>query len=343
MRQRANELQSQVKQRLAPIYLISGDEPLQLGEAADTVRAQARTEGYISREVLEVDAHFDWRLLSATADSLSLFAQKRVIDLRIPSGKPGADGGQALTEYAAHPPDDTLLLITLPKLERSQTNSKWFKSLDRIGIMIQVWPIEASQLPSWIERRMHKVGLIPTHEVAAILAERVEGNLLAAKQEIEKLLLLNGPGEITTEGIINFVADSARYDIFDLIDSALDGQIVRCIHILNGLRAEGTPCPMVLWALTRELRQLYSLSLEVAAGRTPQQAVAGRRQIWSNRRSLVAKGLQRLPGDHWQKLLLLCGRTDRAIKGYDSLDPWLLLKDITTQMAGASTLKIVTE
>lgn len=343
MRQRANELESQLKQSLAPIYLISGDEPLQLGEAADAVRAHARAKGYTSREVLEVDAYFDWSLLSVTADSLSLFAERRIIDLRIPSGKPGADGGKALTEYAAHPPDDTLLLITLPKLERSQINSKWFKSLDRIGILIQVWPINAGQLPGWIEQRMHKVGLIPTPEVAAILAEQAEGNLLAAKQEIEKLLLLNGPGDITAEQIINVVTDSARYDIFDLIDSALDGQIVRCIRILNVLRAEGTPCPIVLWALTRELRLLNSLSLEVAAGRTPQQAVAGRRQIWSNRRSLVAKGLQRLPGNCWQELLLLCVRTDKAIKGHDTLDPWLLLRDITTRMAGAPTLTISAE
>ncbi len=343
MRLRANELENQLQQDLAPIYLISGDEPLQLGEAADAVRTQARAKGFTGRDLLEVDTHFDWNRLAAEADSLSLFAERRIIDLRIPSGKPGTDGGKALTEYADRPPEETLLLITLPKLERSQTNSKWFKRLDKIGVVIQVWPLQASQLPRWIEQRMRNAELIPGPEVAAMLAERVEGNLLAARQEIEKLLLLNGPGDITVEKLINAVTDSARYDLFDLIDSALDGQIVRCIRILNGLRAEGTPSPVVLWALTRELRQLNGLSLEVAAGHSPQQAVAGRREIWSNRRSLVTKGLQRLPGDRWRDLLLLCGHTDRAIKGHDPMDPWLLLSDITLRMAGAPAVASTTE
>lgn len=339
MRVAPHQLQAHLQRGLAPIYLLSGDEPLQMSEAADSIRQQAKSRGYSGREVLEVDARFDWELLMAEANALSLFAEQRIIDLRIPSGKPGNEGGKALSDYAARPPDDVLLLVTLPKLEASQTASKWFKALDKVGVTVQIWPVEGSRLQPWIEQRMRAAGLRPTAEVVPMLAERVEGNLLAARQEIEKLLLLYGPGEISPQQLADSVADSARYDVYGLIDAALAGKINRGIKMLSGLQAEGTPEPVVLWALTRELRLLLSLALETKGGRSAQQVVAARREVWDKRKPLVAKGLQRLELREWQQLLWLCGRVDRAIKGWEPADPWLLMREIITRMAGAPAIR----
>jgi DNA polymerase III subunit delta len=334
----ANELSARLKQGLAPIYLLSGDEPLQLGEAADKIRSSARARGYGDREVLDVDARFDWGRLAAEANSLSLFAEQRIIDLRIPGGKPGTEGGKALVEYAGRPPEDTLLLITMPKLERSQTASKWFKSLDRAGAVIQIWPVEGANLPPWIERRMRSAGLKPAPGVVAMLAERIEGNLLAAAQEIDKLLLLNGPGTVTQEQLAASVADSARFDVFGLVDSALAGKAARCVRVLHGLQAEGTPAPVVLWALTREIRVLCSLAWDIEKGRSAAQAMAGRRDIWDKRKPLLSQGLQRIRPARWRSLLSSCCDADRAIKGLSKDDPWRLLEDIATGIAGKTAI-----
>lgn len=336
MRVRPHELTSHIqRQGIAPIYLISGDEPLQMNDTADSIRALARAQGYSGRDVLEAGARFDWNELIAEANSLSLFAEKRIIDLRIPSGKPGREGGKALSEYAARPPEDTLLLITLPKLDKGQISSKWLKALEARGVFIQIWPIEGNRLHPWIEQRMRKAGLTPGPEVVAMLTERIEGNLLAAAQEIDKLKLLHGSGVITLENLQESVADSARYDVYALVDAALEGKVGRVVRMLNGLKAEGTAAPVVLWALAREIRMLCSLAQQVAQGRSPQQVVAGAREVWDKRKPLVGKGLQRLNIGQWRQLMQLCSLTDRAIKGQERQDPWLLLQRICSGMAGA--------
>lgn len=338
MRVRSHELTTHLSKALAPIYLLSGDEPLQLREAADCIRARAKQQGYTGRDILEVDARFDWSQLMAEANSLSLFAEQRIIDLRMASSKPGIEGARALGEYANRPPVDTLLLITMPKLDRSQTSSKWFKHLDQAGVVVQIWPVEGARLLPWLEHRMRNLGLTPAPEVIPMLAERIEGNLLAAAQEIDKLLLLHGPGVISPEQLASSVADSSRFDVYGLVDSALAGQAARCVRVLDGLRGEGTAAPVVLWALSREIRLLASLSREVESGRSSQQAMAGRRDLWEKRKPLVSKGLGRMGTHGWQQLLQLCGRTDRAIKGQDPSDPWLLLQDIVTRMAGVPAI-----
>ncbi len=339
MRVRPHELSTHVqRQGLAPIYLLSGDEPLQMNEIADAIRATARAQGFSGRDVLEAGGKFDWNELAAEANSLSLFAEKRIIDLRIPSGKPGRDGGKALAEYAERPPEDTLLLVTLPKLDRGQAASKWLKALEAKGVFIQIWPIEGGRLPPWIEQRLRQAGLTPGPQVAAMLAERVEGNLLAAAQEIDKLKLLHGSGVITLEQLQESVADSARYDVYGLVDAALEGKVGRAVRMLNGLQAEGTAAAVVLWALARETRMLCTLARQVAQGRSPQQVVAGAREVWDKRKPLVGMGLQRLSLRQWQRLLQLCGLTDRAIKGQERQDPWLLLQRICSGMAGVPLL-----
>ncbi len=327
------KLQTHLGDGLAPVYLLSGDEPLQLGEAADAVRAAARAAGYANREVIEAAANFDWNQLAAEANSLSLFAEQKIIDLRLPSGKPGREGGAALAAYCADPPPDTLLLLTLPKLDKAQQNSKWFKAIDQLGVVVQIWPIEAAQLPRWIEQRLRAAGLQPAPGVAALLAERIEGNLLAARQEIEKLLLLLGPGPVDLDSLSQAVGDSARFDVFTLVDGALQGDATRCLRILGGLRDEGIAPPVVLWALARELRALATIARQVADGASPEQAMRSAR-VWDKRKPLVGQALRRLPPAAWGSLLQLCQRTDAAIKGADGDDPWRLLERIALGIAG---------
>ena len=338
MRLRSHELKQKLQQGLLPAYLLTGDEPLQMDEMADLIRSVAKEKGFFDRTILEADRKFDWNELGQQADSLSLFAEQRILDLRIPSGKPGTTGSKALVEYAARPPEDTILLLTMPKLERNQSNSKWFKALDNIGGVIQIWPIEGQRLPPWIEQRMRNNGLIPEPGVVTMLSQRIEGNLLAASQEIEKLLLLHGPGIITVEQLEEAVSDSARYDVFKLVDSALQGKPAYCSRILKGLQGEGTPAPVVLWALTREIRMLVELAYAISKGNTPQQAIAARREIWDKRKQLVSSGLQRLHIKSLRGLLILCGRADRAIKGREKSDPWQLMQEITSRLAGKAII-----
>jgi len=334
MRIRPHELDRHLQSKLAPIYVVSGDEPLQVSEAADAIRQAARKQGYTERDILEVNNRFAWSELTAEADCLSLFAEKRIIDLRIPNGKPGKEGGSALTEYAQRIPEDTLMLVTLPKLERAQLNSKWVKALEGKGALLQIWPVEGDRLLPWIEQRMRRAGLTPGPDVVQILADHIEGNLLAASQEIEKLLLLYGPSLISAEQLSSAVSDSARFDVFTLVDSALNGDTARCTRVFRGIKAEGIAAPVVLWALTREIRLLHGLALEVSRGKSPQQAVAANRGVWDKRKALVGKGLQRLSLNQWRQLLAQCGKADLAIKGQSRNNPWLILEQITTHISG---------
>ncbi len=336
MRLRNDQLASQLQKQLSPIYLISGDEPLQMQEAADEVRSAARSQGFTEREVLDTAAGFDWAALNAAAESLSLFGDRRLLDLRLTSPKVGSEGAKALSAYAEAPPEDTLLLITLPKLERAQSNSQWYKRLEQTGVVVQIWPVEGNRLPPWIEQRLRRAGLIPEPGVVEMLADRVEGNLLAASQEIEKLLLQQGPGVVTQEQLTESVADSARFDVFGLVDTLLAGEAARGLRMLQGLRAEGVATPVVLWALSREIRALAQMAHEVAQGRSPDQ-VMGAHRVWDKRKALVRRGVQRRAA-LWRQLLVICARADRAIKGQDPGDPWSLFEELALGMAGKRLL-----
>jgi DNA polymerase-3 subunit delta len=337
MRLRCEDLENQPPDRLLPLYLISGDEPLQSGEAADAVRRQARANGFSEREVLEQGPGFDWQSLSNAADSLSLFAERRILELRLSSSKVGADGSQALCRYAERPPEDILLLITCPKLDRRQRNSKWVKALERSGGLVQVWPIEGPQLSSWVERRLRSRGLNPGPEVVTMLAARVEGNLLAAAQEIDKLLLLFGPGSVDADRLLEAVADSARFDVYALVDACLQGKAGRAARILAGLKGEGVAEPVVLWALAREIRVMARIAFEVEGGRSTGQAMATH-GVWDKRRPLLQQALRRLGTGDWRALLRSCGRIDRVIKGREAGDSWEALHQLTDRMAGLRAL-----
>ncbi len=333
MRLRVDQLTSRLKQRFDPVYLISGDEPLQRNEATDAIRKAAQQSGYNDRTVLDVQSGFNWDELAAEADAMSLFADKRLIDLRLKTATPGNEGSKALTAYCERPPPDTLLLITTPKLDRKQLNNKWVKAIEQLGMVVQIWPIEGERLNPWLEQRMRNRGLTPEPGVVPMLAERIEGNLLAASQEIDKLLLLNGPGIVSVEALTASVSDSARFDVFSLVDKALQGDAARCIRILSGLRNEGVAAPIVLWALAREIRGLFAITRSISKG-SPADAAMSKAGIWEKRKPIVGKAIRHLRPSHIEKLLYLCRQADAAVKGADNANPWELFEQITLSLSG---------
>lgn len=337
MKLRFDQLAGHLQKGLQPIYLLSGDEPLQLMEASDALRRHARESGYSEREVMHVESGFDWNSLLAASSSMSLFAEQRLIELRLPTGKPGREGGAVLADYAANPPPDTLLLIISGKIERQSQNSKWYKVLDSAGAIMTLWPIEPQALPGWVSQRMRSRGMQPTPEAAQLLAERVEGNMLAAAQEVEKLLLLYGESEISADQVEEGVADSARYDVFELVDTILLGDVPRTTRVMQGLRGEGVEPILVLWALLREIRAMVQMAAEMARGLGAEQAMAGQR-VWEKRKPPVRAGLQRHNLNRWQLLLRRAGRIDRMIKGVEAGNPWDELLQLALLMAGVRTV-----
>lgn len=334
MRQRPEQLAAHLQQSLAPIYLVCGDEPLQAMEAADAIRGAARRAGHGERQVFHVESGFDWDQLAAAADNLSLFAEQRLIELRMPDGKPGDAGSKALTAYAANPPEDTLLLISAGRLDKRQQQSKWFKALESAGVVVQVWPVEAKALPGWIGERMRARGLNPSQAAAGLLAEKVEGNLLAAAQEVEKLALLHGEGEVDEAAVAAAVSDSSRYDVFELVDTALSGDAARVVRVVDGLRDEGTEPTLVLWALGREVRALAAMAADVAGGSSPER-VMGEYKVWNRRKGPVGAALKRAGPNRWRGLLQRAARADRIVKGAEWGNAWEELLQLALLMAGA--------
>ncbi len=334
---RPERLAAQLKQSLAPVYFIHGDETLLVNECADAVRAAARAGGYSEREVFNVAAGFDWSALAAASDSLSLFAERRILELRLPGGKPGKEGGEFLRAYAQRPAEDTLLLIIAGKLEAAARRSKWVQALEQVGVAVPVWPVDAAQLPGWIEQRLAARGLRAAGEALELIAGRVEGNLLAAAQEVEKLYLLHGPGELDVDSAADLVADSARYDVFALVDAALAGDAVHAQRILSGLRGEGVEPVLVLWALSREIRSLTLMARQLKGAGLAQVLQANR--VWEKRKPQVGAALRRIRGRRWWRLLQQCAQLDRIIKGRAAGSAWDELLQLTLSLAGQPVLE----
>lgn len=334
MRIQYHQLAANLGRSLAPVYLICGDEPLQLGDAAGLVRAAAREQGFTERELLEQDASFDWDRLAGAGRELSLFSSRKIIELRLSSARIGREGSDALRAYCTEPAPDNLLLIIAPGLEYKELKAKWVQAVGKSGVLLQVRQLEGAHLVSWIEQRMLSRGLRPASGVATMLAERVEGNLLAAAQEVEKLLLLYGEGPIDREGLTKAISDSARYDLFDLPDAALAGDRVRVQRILRGLSAEGTAAPLVLWVLTRELRTLAEAAFGARRGAGAVAKVLDAHRVWESRRGPVRQALKRLPLTILHRLLADCAEVDGQIKGLAPGDPWLGLAQIADVLTG---------
>ena len=337
MRLRPNQLEAALSKGVAPVYFISGDEPLQAGEAVDAVRGAAKKVGFDHREVLTVETGYNWNELSQAANSLSLFSERKIIELRLPTGKPGKDGSKALIDYCQRIPEDVVLLISAGKIAASAQKSSWFQALDKVGVVVQVWPLEADGLLQWLDQRLKKRQLQTDNQGLKVLAARVEGNLLAAAQEIEKLYVLIGPGQLSKEQIRNSVVDSSRYDVFKLVDSLHAGKPLRMIKILKGIKAEGVAAPVVLWALTRELRILGAIKTAIIEGQSKDSAFR-QHQIWDKKKNLLNLSLQRLNNTEIDKSLVLSARADRQCKGQEAGDAWETILTICLHFAGVQQM-----
>ena len=329
------QLQSHLSRGLAPIYFLSGDEPLLQQEAADAIRAAARKAGYEEREIFHADNSFDWNELMQEACAMSLFSQLKILDLRIPSGKPGKAGTAALKEYCENIPQDNLLIIQCGKLDGSAKKSAWVKALDEAGVVVYLWPVERQRLPGWIDNRMRSRNITAPREAIQIIADRVEGNLLAAAQEIEKLVLLYGEGSLTVEQVNTSVADSARFDVFGLVDAALQGNVRRVERMMFGLETEGVEAILVLWALAREIRTIVQVATEMQNGR-PLGAALDNARVWSNRKQIVGNAVKKYPPKQWSEILQKCSDIDLTIKGQSDGKAWHKLHELGVAMAGVS-------
>jgi DNA polymerase III subunit delta len=334
MRIDPSQLDKHVQNKLLPVYLVFGDEPLQVMEAMNALRAAARAQGCGSREVLEAGKDFDWNRLAFSANSMSLFAERRILELRIPGGSPGQEGAKALIEYAGRPADDAVLLIESGKIDPKSQKAKWFQALEGVGGIMQIWPVKPAALPGWIDRRLRAQGLQADREAAALLAVRTEGNLLAAAQEIEKLSLLYGqPGRqvrLDLRQVAEAVSESSRYSVYDLVDAALAGETARSLRILGGLRQEGAATPLVLWALQNEIRSLYDMKHRLQGGETPARVLSA---VWDSRKGRVEQALKRLSLGTWGILVNLCARADLAVKGMREEREWDVLREICLGLA----------
>ena len=306
---------------LKPLYVVYGDALLLIIEAADSIRAAARGAGYTERETLIAEQHFKWEELRNCAQSLSLFAERRVVDLRIPSGKPGTEGGQALQDYVNNLNEDVLTLITLPKLDWSAQKSQWFSALTRHGVMICADDIPRGQLPGWLASRLLRQGQSTDQATLEFLADRSEGNLIAAFQEIQKLGLLFPPGVLSFEQVKESVMDVARYDIFKLSEAMLRGDATRYAHILEGLRAEGTATVLVLWAISEEIRTLGKLLHAISKGSNLRDALRDMR-VRREKLGLVEQAARRLKFPDIERAIQHAAKLDKIIKGLRNGDVW---------------------
>lgn len=324
------------ERRMPPLITVASDEALLSLEAQDAIRAAARGLGYSEREVLHADARFDWSRLTQASQGLSLFAERRIVELRLPGGKPGVTGAAALEAHAQNPAADTLTLVALPRLDRRTRETRWATALERGGVLLDIDTVERARLPHWIGERLARQRQSASDEALAFIADRVEGNLLAAHQEIVKLGLLHPASELTLEQVADSVLNVARYDVFQLPLAMLAGDAPRVRRTMAGLKAEGEAIPLVLWAITEELRTLLRVKSQVDAGR-PFAMAARESRLWGPRERLVERTLPRLDVERLGHILARAAEIDRLAKGLrapraDS-DPWLELTELALELA----------
>ncbi|MDQ3268296.1 MAG: DNA polymerase III subunit delta [Pseudomonadota bacterium] len=306
---------------LAPLYVIHGEALLLAIEAADAIRAAARTAGYTEREVLIAESGFKWAELRNSAQSLSLFSTRKLVDLRIPSGKPGVEGAQALQDYCQKLNADTVTLVSLPRLDKTALGSKWFTALSAQGVIIASEEIALNALPAWIASRLKRQNQSADAVTLEFLAERVEGNLLAAYQEIQKLALLFPAGPISFEQVKDSVMDVARYDVFKLSEAMLAGDVARYAHILDGLRAEGTAAVLILWALAEDIRTLSKVLRAMQYSANLSSALRDAR-VWGSRQKFVERAVRRFSPAIAGRALRQAAHVDKVVKGLRRGNVW---------------------
>lgn len=335
MKTRPDQLLNQLQRLKAPlpVYMVTGDEPLQHAECCDHIRQSLRSAGFTEREVMHVEGGFAWESLLESANALSLFAERKIIEIRLGGQKLDKKASGLLQRYLDNPAPDNTLLIMADRLDAGAKKSAWFKQVEKNGLVVEIWPIEADQLPGWLSQRARSLGLELTPDAIQLLGTRIEGNLLAARQELDKLSLLYPGQKIDVDQVIEAVADSSRFDIFALSDALLQRDPARCQKILLVLRQEGVEATLVLWGVSREIRTLLNVQRGLANGQA-YDSLCQREKIWGKRKALVRKASQRTPADKLEQMLMLCHDIDQAIKGQIKADPWLLLSTLTLELSG---------
>lgn len=321
MRIAPDQLSRHLHKQLAPLYTVFGDELLLTMEASDLIRAKARQSGYVEREIFSIDHQFNWAELQQRSNSLSLFGERRIMDLRIPSGKPGIKGSAAIEEYCRALPSDTVTLVTLPRIDRQGAAAKWFKALEGAGVMIPVYPVERTRLPAWIGQRLEMQGQNAGSDALRFIADKVEGNLLAAHQELKKLALLHPAGTLSFEQIKDAVLDVARYDVFKLSDAMMAGDTVRYVRVLEELRGEGTALPLLVGTLAAQVRSLIATRHALDSGGPPGQPIL-QVKSWGDQQKAMESAARRLSLGQLTGALLHASKIDRISKGVAQGDAW---------------------
>lgn len=344
------QLGAHLQKGLRSLYVLHGDEPLMQQEAADAIRAAARAQGYTERSVHTVSgAHFDWSEVLAAGGSLSLFADKQILEVRIPSGKPGKEGSVAIQQLAASAQDNdsTLTLVMLPRLDAATRKGAWFGALENGGVSIQMDPVDRNALPQWIAQRLQQQGqrVVAGEEGQRTLqffADRIEGNLLAAHQEIQKLGLLHPPGELSQAQVAAAVVNVARYDVFKLSESVLSGQVSRVQRMLDGLQAEGEAAVLVHYTLAEDIRALKRVKDAMLAGKPLPMALREQR-VWGPRERLFERVLPRMTESRLNGLLQAAHQVDGIVKGLKvpdwPTDPWQALQRLAVRFSRFCTVR----
>jgi len=330
---RADDLPRQLAKGVAPLYVIHGDEPLLALEAADAVRAAARAAGCEERETFIVEQHFKWDALIAANASRGLFADRKLIDLRIPSGRPGVDGAAALAALAAGLNRDNVTLVTLPKLDRATQQSAWFEALSRDAVTIAVQPVERDALPAWIGARLARAGQRAPPATLEYLADLCEGNLLAARQEIDKLALLLPPGELAQDAVEAAVSDVARFDVFALSEAWLAGDAPRALRVLAALRDAGEALTLVVWQLAEDVHALAAVRAAMDGG-TPAAVAIRQARVWGRRQAAMESAARRVSRDTLRALVARLAPLDALAKGLGHGDPWDAAARAAATLAG---------
>jgi DNA polymerase III subunit delta len=333
MQVRADDLPSQLQRGVALLYVIHGDEPLLALEAGDAIRAAARAAGAVQREVFVVEPGFRWDAFLSANVNRGLFGERTLVDLRIPSGKPGVEGGKALQTYAANPSPDNVTLVTLPRLDRATQSSAWFEALAGAGVAVAVYPVERDALPEWIAARMKRHRQRASRETLAFLADHCEGNLLAARQEIEKLALLLPEGELAQDAVEAAIADVARFDVFQLSESWLAGDATRLLRILSALQAEGDAPIAAIWQLVEDVHAIAAVHVMVREG-TPMASAIRNARVWGKRQNALERAVSRVAPASVPSLLLALSKLDALSKGLGRGDTWDALTDVALTLCG---------
>jgi DNA polymerase III subunit delta len=336
MRIGTEQLQQHLARDLKPLYVVFGDEELLALEAADRIRARARAEGYTERQVLTADSGFKWSELAFAGSSQSLFATRRILEVRIPTGKPGTEGAEALQRYCGDLPPDTLTLVQLPGMDWRAQKSAWFESLERVGIGVEAKAVSRKALPEWLAGRLRAQNQDADRDTLDFIAERVEGNLLAAHQEVQKLALLMPAGTIAHEQVREAVLDVARYDVFNLGEALLEGDVPRLARMMDGLRSEGTAPPLVLWAIAEEIRTIGRVLEAVAAGKAPSQMWRELRVWGASHQALMQQNLRRFSREQVEAGIAHAARLDRMVKGLIRGDLWDELLQLVLRFAASA-------